>query len=139
MNQAAKQIDTPIIEDLTSQLIENRNQLRELSAQEKVLKAEKQDLEVRLKQAMEAVGTSMARAKGHSISIQHRTVPTLTDYDTFTEWFTTEIQEHPEYISLFERRISAPVYRELLDEFDGESIPGIEPFDKWSISLRVLS
>lgn len=131
--------ETPIIEDLTSQLVEIRDELRDLATKEKVLKKNKEEIEIRLKQAMEAVGIDLARAHGHTISIQHRTVPTLTDYDSFTEWFTDNIQEHPEYMSLFERRISAPVYRELLEEFEGESIPGIEPFDKWSVSLRVLS
>ena len=138
-NTAEQVVETPIIEDLTAQLIENRNELRELSAQEKVLKKEKEELEIRLRDAMQAVGTDMARANGHTISIQTRIVPTLKDYDTFGEWFAKEIQDHPEYISLFERRISSPVYRELLETMEGEEIPGIEPFEKWSISLRVLS
>lgn len=130
--------DRPVISALTEELIEVRKKLRALSLEEKELKREKEELSLRLIQAMDAVGTTGARALGHSLSIQEAVVPQMTDYDTFCEWFIENIQERPELVSIFERRLSAPVFRELLEEREGEDIPGLFGFTRRTLSLRSL-
>lgn len=139
MTQAAIQQDVPVIEALTAELVEVRNQLRLLSAEEKELKRKQEELQYRMMQAMDAVGTSVARANGHSISISTSTVATITDYSEFADWLVQELPSNPEYLAIFQRRISDPMFRELLDERGGEDIPGLAPFEKRTLSLRILS
>lgn len=129
----------PVIEALSAELIAVRDRMREISSEERELSKRKEELQYRLMQAMDAVGTSAARANNHSITINETMVASMSDYDEFTTWLIDQLQTHPEYIALFERRISAPMYRELLDELGGEDIPGLTPFNKRTISLRTLS
>ena len=130
------QSDGPVIQALTGELIDIRKRLRELSSEERALKESKTELEQRLIEAMDAIGTTGAKALGHTLNIQESVVPSWDDYDTFTNWLIESLPDHPENITLFERRISVPAYRELLKHGD---VPGLKPFTKRSLSLRILS
>lgn len=131
--------DTPVIQALSAELVEVRNQLRQLAEEEKRLNQQKDELSMRLMQAMDAAGTTVARANGHSMSINTVTVASMSDYSEFSEWLVEQLPEHPEYLALFQRRISDPMFRELLEERDGEEIPGLSAFEKRTLSLRILS
>ena len=126
----------PVIQALTAELIDVRNELRFLSEQERELKSKKAELEQRLIEAMDAVGTTGAKAHGHTLNINESVVPAWDDYDTFTNWLIESLPDHPENIALFERRISVPAYREMLKH---GNVPGLNPFTKRTLSLRILS
>lgn len=129
----------PVIKALTRELVDTRTQLRELAVQEKELKAIKSELEQRLIEAMDAVGTTGAKAEGHNLNIQETVVANWDDYDTFTNWLIESLPDHPENLSLFERRISSVAYREMLKAHDGEDVPGLKPFTKRTLSLTIQS
>lgn len=130
--------EKPVIQALTAELIEVRNQLRALSATEKELKALKSGLEQRLIEAMDAVGTTGAKAEGHSLNILKAVVPSWDDYDTFTSWLIESLPDHPENMALFERRISVTAYREMLAQMP-DGIPGLKPFERRTLSLTIQS
>lgn len=135
--EAVKKDDGPVIEDLSAEMIEIRNKRRKLSAEDKALKAEYDDLEWRMRQAMEAVGTTVARANGHSISLQSTIVGQVSDWDEFVNFIADNIETRPDVMTLLTRNVSGPAFRQLAEEFG--DIPGLEPFEKQSVSLRTLS
>ena len=139
MTTATLSNDTPVIQALTEQLVDIRNELRRVAEEERELKDQKRDLEQRLIDAMDAVGTTGAKACGHTLNINESVVPSWDDYATFTDWLIESLPDHPENIALFERRISSAVYREMLDQREGDDIPGLKPYTRRTLSLKILS
>lgn len=131
--------DKPVIQALTKELVETRSKLRELAVTEKELKTAKTELEQRLIEAMDAVGTTGAKAEGHNLNINKTTVASWTDYDTFAHWLIEHVSDHPEYLALFERRISSVAFRELLKHVDDGKIPGLTPYERRTLSLTIQS
>ncbi len=127
-----------VLESISAKLLVVKARRAEIKAEDKDLVKEEDELKLQLMEAMDAVGITLFRANGHTISKTSRKVPTIADFDTFGDWFRSEIEQHPEYMALFERRISAPMYRELLEERKDDPIPGLETFERWNISTRKL-
>ncbi len=80
---------------------------------------------------MDGQETTMLAAGGFVAEIKVEPVPQLKDWNAF-ELFCIRHKR----IDLLQRRISAVVWRELLEERGGMAIPGVEPFEKRKLSVR---
>ncbi len=71
-----------------------------------------------------------AQGKVGKVTIKRTVVGNIKNYKTFTNWLMKH--KHPE---LLQRRVSNVAYRELLDQRKGKLIPGMESFEKITLSL----
>lgn len=108
-----------------------REEMRGLNAQLKVLQQSKDELEAGLLASLEAQGLEQSRGAIATVTISKTIVPNVHDWDAFHSF----IRENDAFY-LLDRRASAPSFRELLEARDGIPIPGVEPYEKTSISLR---
>ena len=128
----------PVLDQLGSELVNTKARLAEVNAEQRDLTRTKLELSERMIAAMRAVGTDGAKNNGHTFNINEAIVPTIVDWDEFLAWLIPQLTDHPEFMSLFERRISAPVYREFMESRGGEEIPGLSPFNKVTLNMRTL-
>lgn len=103
-----------------------------LSAQDKELKAQQDELESMIMEAMDKQDTRVGEGKIAKASINESEVPTVKDWDAFFKWATRTKNTH-----LIQHHISAPSWREVR-ALKGAEIPGIEAFKKRTLSLRAV-
>lgn len=109
-------------------LVEIRDQLSDLSSQEKALKSERDEIETKLFQYLDEQGLDRTGSRTHLIAINETVVPSVKDWNAVSQYV---IDNEATY--LFERRLSAVAFRDLIAQ--GETIPGVESFTKRSLSL----
>jgi hypothetical protein len=117
-------------------LIDSINEVREsrriLAAQDKELEATYKDLEEKIKARLDAEGMDKATGKKATASLTTVTVATIKDWDAVCKWV-----KKTGHFQLFQRRISDPAYREIL-ELKKAGVPGLDAFDKINLNLRAL-
>jgi|SaaInl1SG_22_DNA_1037389.scaffolds.fasta_scaffold00839_6 hypothetical protein len=106
-----------------------RQQIRVDEAAIKELKEEFDRKQWELMQQMEDAGLDQAKSNSATVFVSKDTVPTVKDWDVLTKY----IAENDAYY-LFQRRVSASAWKELLEM--GEDIPGVEPFEKPKLNMR---
>ena len=108
---------------------------RRLEVQKQVddLKAKQNQVEMMLMEALRKQNTRKGEGSLASASISTNINPVATDWEALNRW----ILRHKE-LTLFQKRLSAPRYRELLEEYP-RGIPGTESFEQHTINLRKLS
>ena len=116
-------------------LIDKMNGLREerraLAKQDDDLKKQYEETEQQLIELMDAEGCAKSTGKTASAGISETIVFNTVDWDAFMAYLVKSKQVH-----LVQRRVSAPA---VLEVFQAKgSVPGLEPFNKRSISLRAL-
>lgn len=119
---------------LIDQMFELREKKRVLEEKVKEIEQEYAVQEEALMERMKAEQTDSARGSKASASLSKAVVASITDraaLDAFVKK-TGNFQ-------LFQSRISDPAFRELLEARKGKAIPGLEPFNKTRLNLRVLS
>lgn len=118
--------------------------LAELLTTAKSLRQEKREMESKVKETaqsleeinqiiqrkMHAEGIEKTTVDGITVSLTKSTVYNITDYDSFAKYIVDN-----SYTGLLQRRVSNPFMRELLQA--GETVPGIEPFEKEQVNMRV--
>jgi hypothetical protein len=118
--------------------------LAELLNTAKSLRADKRALETKVKETaqsleeinqiiqrkMHAEGIEKTTVGGITVSLTKSTVYNITDYDSFAKYIVEN-----SYTGLLQRRVSNPFMRELIQA--GETVPGIEPFEKEQVNMRV--
>lgn len=109
----------------------NRESLRALNAQIKDLQLDKQILEAGLLASLEAQGIEQSRGATATVTVSKAIVPNVLDWEAFHAY----IAENDAFY-LLDRRASAPSYRELLEARDGVPVPGVEPFERVTISMK---
>lgn len=114
---------------LIDQLDKTREKKRKLDEQVKILEAEYSALSQTLIERLQQEGMDKASGKSATISLSNVVVANITDYDALTKYV-----KRTGYFHLFQRRISDPAFRELL-ETKG-SVPGLEPFTKVKLNHR---
>ena len=67
-----------------------------------------------------------------SVSISTAITANVEDWDTFNAWVKKTGHFH-----LYQKRISDAAYREVIDS--GKKVPGVQPFSKRRLNLRVIS
>lgn len=117
------------------QMIDKMNDIREqkrvLSEQEKALSAQYDELKSEVITKLRAEDADKASGKKATASISENVVATIEDWDAFTKYVKRTGHFH-----LFQRRVSDPAFRELL-EMKG-AVPGLTPFTKVDIRLTAL-
>lgn len=117
-------------------LIDSINDVREsrrlLAAQDKELEATYKDLEEKIKARLAAEGMDKGTGKKATASLTTVTVATIKDWDAVCKWV-----KKTGHFQLFQRRISDPAYREIL-ELKKAGVPGLDAFDKINLNLRAL-
>lgn len=116
---------------IIDRLFELRSEKSELNDKIKVINTEMEALEVALFNRLDDEETIKACGKHAGVTITTLMVPNVTDWDAVHQYIVDQ-----QACYLLEKRISAAPWRELLAM--GTQIPGTEPFEKRSLSLRKL-
>jgi hypothetical protein len=114
---------------IIDRMLEIRTRCSELNKEVRALGEEKNDLESILLRRLQADDAIQAKSLLASATISEITVPSIEDWDAFEKWV---IEENALY--MLEKRPSGGAFRELIQQ--GESVPGLKPITKTSISLR---
>tara|TARA_R110000868_G_scaffold328298_1_gene589175 strand:+ start:559 stop:933 length:375 start_codon:yes stop_codon:yes gene_type:complete len=114
---------------IIDRMLEIRTRCSELNKEVRALGEEKNDLESILLRRLRADDAIQAKSLLASATISEITVPSIEDWDAFEKWV---IEENALY--MLEKRPSGGAFRELIQQ--GESVPGLKPIIKTSISLR---
>lgn len=116
---------------IIDRLYELRAEKSDLNDKIKVINIEMESLEATLMGKLDEEETIKACGKTAGVTITTLVVPNVTDWDAVHQY----VVEH-QACYLLEKRLSAAPWRELLAM--GDQIPGTEPFEKRSLSLRKL-
>lgn len=120
----------PTLGSMIDKLEAIRERKRQLAEQMKALEAEFDDMEAQVIQRLQLEETDKASGKKATVSISEEVVPTITDFDALCKYV-----KKTGYFHLFQRRISAPAFRELAEK---KPVPGLEPFTKIKLNLRSI-
>lgn len=107
-----------------------RTERRELSARDKELKEEFDELEKRLIDTLDEQESLQGKSKTATATITESVVPNITDWDAFLKYVREFDAMH-----LLQRRVNSAGWNEIT-ELDGEPPPGTEPFKKRTVSLK---
>ena len=113
-------------------LYELREQKRDLNAAIADIDAQFEEIEANVLAKLQEIGVDSSKSKLASATISETVVPNVEDWDAFERYIIDTNQ-----LFLLQRRTSIAAYRDLLQA--GETIPGVSPFTKTSLSLRKLS
>jgi len=125
---------TPSIGAQIDALHATREKMRELNSELKIHQAKKAELEAGLLASLEAQGIEQSRGTTATVTVTRAIVPNVLDWEAFYAYIKAN-----DAFYLLDRRASAPSYRELLEARDGKAVPGVEPFERTTISLRTRS
>lgn len=115
--------------DIIKRLVEVRDERRRISNRDKELVAEWRSLELELMIRLDEQGMKKASTDDGTASITTTVLPQVVDWDAFYKYMLENDSLH-----LLQRRPAAAAFREL--NASGEVIPGVEPYEQKSISLR---
>lgn len=124
-----EQPQTATLGKLIDRMLELRDQRSEISKQDKALKEEFDQLEDLVLAKLREQDAVKGSSTHGTATISEITVPTIENWDSFESY----IYDNKAFY-LLERRPSGAAFRELYQQ--GEEIPGLKPFTKYSISLR---
>jgi hypothetical protein len=110
-----------------------REEIRELKAQQSEKQKQLDALETEVMARLEADGTMKATGMKATVAITEKVVPKVQDWEAFTKYI-----RRMNYFHLFERRVSAAAYRELMAGRK-QAIPGVEPYTIRELSLRTAA
>lgn len=116
---------------LIDALDDAREVKRDLAAKTKEAEAVYNDLAVEIIAKMDAEDTRKGEGKKAGASITEVVVAEIEDFDAV--W---AFAKKNNYGHLFQRRISDPAFRELLEKKG--AVPGLKPFTKRNLNLRSL-
>ena len=122
-------IPVPSLGKLIDRMIELRDQRSEISKQDKLLKEEFDALEEQVLFKLREQDTRKGSSLKGTATISEITIPTIDDWTAFE----TYIYEN-NALYMLEKRPAGAAFRELIAQ--GEEVPGLKPFTKYSISLR---
>jgi hypothetical protein len=114
---------------IIAKLVECRDERRRIKEREKELIDVWKSLELELLVRLDEQGMKKASTDDGTASVTEVVLPQVVDWDAVHE----HIQKTGDFY-LLQKRPAAAAFRELLES--GETVPGMEPFTKRSISLR---
>ena len=117
--------------DLIEELASTRDELKILDEQKKELNKLKAELEETIYDKLDEQEISRIDNGSHSVSINYQVVPQVEDWDLLYD-FVADKRD----FQLFQRRLSAPAYRELLKSSKGVAIPGVVKFTQRRLNIR---
>lgn len=119
---------------LVDQLFEVREEIRKLNKQAEALSENKTALELRLIEAMEAQDLEQLRGSKASATLTKPLVPQVKDWEKFYTFINKFKMPY-----LLEKRVSVKIFQELLENRKGKPLPGVDVFEKKTISLRTTN
>ena len=90
--------------------------------------------EVIVFERLEKEGLKKADGTKASVSFGEATVASVTDWDALWTYAAKN-----KYFHLFQKRVSDPAWRELMEKNKGKGVPGTEAFTKRKLNLRSLT
>ena len=120
----------PTLGDKIDEMYALREKKRELETSIKDLEGRIATIESELMESMAAQGVDKMTGARASVSISTTTVAAVEDWDSFLAYIYKNKFGH-----LLQRRVSDPAYRELIEA--GKKVPGVQPFSKQRLNLRV--
>ena len=123
---------TTALDTLIDSIFDIRNEIRAVNKKVDGLKAQKEEMEIKLIEMMDAVGTDQSRSSVATATISETTVPQVTDWDSFHKFI-----KRNNAFYLLERRAASVAFRETLEQRKGRPIPGVSSFTKRSVGIRV--
>lgn len=108
-----------------------RDKKREAAEKLKAAEAEYDTLSQTLLERLQTEGMDKATGKKATISVSKSVVANIVDFDALTKFV-----KRTGYFHLFQRRISDPAFRELLESKG--TVPGLEPFTKVKLNHSSL-
>lgn len=132
MNAPATDIPEVTLADLAQARDNLRTQLKAVQDEEKRLKELMAENELAIIEQLDAQGVTRSGVGPYSMSISTSTVGNVVDWDQVY----AHIHEH-EAFHLLQRRLANAAYAEMLEQ--GETLPGVEPFEKRSLNFRKSS
>ena len=127
-----KQNDLPL-GTLIDTLADVREERRQIAVRDKELEEQVASLTEQIKARLHAEGMDKATGKKATASLSKVVVGNITDWDEECKYV-----KKTGFFQLFQRRISDPAFREILD-LKKKPIPGLEAFEKENLNLRALS
>jgi len=125
---------TKALDTMIDGIYDIRNEIRALNKQVDELKTQKEEMELKLIDMMDAVGTDQSRSSVATATISETVVPQVTDWDAFWKFIMRNKATY-----LVERRPAAVAFRETLEQRKGRAIPGVSSFTKRTVGIRVRS
>lgn len=124
---------TKAIGELIDEMFDVREQRREIAKEDTVLKSTYDELEQSLISALEATGQTSGASDTAGATIKDTIVADVQDWEKFHAWMRKTNR-----LYMLERRTSQLAFREYLESSRGNKPPpGVQKFEKRSISLRV--
>lgn len=123
---------TKALDTMIDGIFDIRNEIKALNKTVDGLKAQKEEMELKLMDMMDAVGTDQSRSSVATATITETVVPQVTDWDAFWKYIMRNKATY-----LVERRAAAVAFRETLEQRKGRPIPGVSSFTKRSVGIRV--
>jgi hypothetical protein len=120
------------IGEMVDELHDLREQKRKLEAAVAEIEGKYQGIEEQLVAALDAQKVDATRGKKASCSISTTITAKVIDWDAVHAYIKKTGHFH-----LFQRRIADTAYRELLER-GNKQVPGLEPFTKRRLNLKVL-
>lgn len=96
-----------------------------------VLKKEQEEKEIAVLKALGAQKLEQSRGSKGSITISRRPVPQAKDWDKIYGYINKHKMPY-----LLEKRVSSKVYNEIIATIRGGKIPGLETFEKVTLSYH---
>lgn len=116
---------------LIDAMFDTRERKRALEEQVKLIESEYAGLEAALMARLATEQTDKGSGQRASASITKTVTGNIVEFEDLCKFI-----KRTGYFHLFQRRLSDPAYRELLDA--GKTVPGVEKFVKSRVNLRVL-
>jgi len=115
--------------ELSRLLRESKLKISDLNAQSREEGVRKEDYEKRLIATMDIVGTTTIKNEYGTFGKQEAIMPIPKDWELIHDY----VKQNDAFFLLY-KQISAVAYRELLEA--GEEIPGVEQYNRITISVR---
>jgi len=126
-----KQPQIPTLGKLIDGMLRIKDQRSELAKQYKDLGVTYDDLELDVLTRLLDEDTTQGRSHTATATVATLTVPVIEDWAAFEQYIYDN-----NALYMMEKRPSGAAFRELISQ--GETIPGLQPFVKTTISLRRL-
>lgn len=92
------------------------------------------DVEQEIQQYLRSAGITTVRARTASATLTEQLVPQIENFEEVFAWVLEAPEERAHFLA---RRVNSAPYKELIAT--GESVPGVSPYNKQSLSVRKLS
>jgi len=117
------------LSELINQLVEVKQQRADLALQDSDLSKQAAQLEADIMHAMSEAGTTKAASEaGHSVTMSKKSVPVITDWESFYEYVS-----QTKSFDLLHKRLSSTAFKDRIEH--GEQVPGSSITELWGINL----